>query len=1245
MYFDLVADKIHQVHLSGGKILVYCRAGQSRSATLCIAYFMKYHSMTYEEAFQFVKQCRPIIHPNIGFIRQLKEFEVKCRTRLSVSSLAIATTPAGVRKVTQPLIPFLLPVVATCEVIEENDWEDVEEVAVRPPKPRRSCYVLHEPFCDVAEQLDSQALLSCQLDIQVNLRIEKSLPSGCIQEVHPVVSQELRDLLLEQTEEQSTHTSSKLRSAFSRLCRPAQSAVSYMNLILEISESTNTFHQLLRSKAELSSDSSGLLEAPVIFQEVPSECLAVLSSPIQTLPRPPCLSLPTQPRPTVKNLRPHGRTHALPISTDEPSLQITMVPLLTCATSFCIEVLNNTGSSSTKQPNKPLQQGLVRTMSMSSRVAPSRLLFQPKQRRPPDKANSSGIKGTLSRQEQVKRKANVIVVEPQLICALISPKAVVMETIILQQRLSDQQLKVRITVIDEPALITLLVRGLECEGETVSCSIAHLRQRLGCSLEIPDSGLVAIQQMDFLLSKEDQVSSAKRSLGHPAKEFPYYSTTRYNSAVQLFRAKEEVKLKALWYRDTTPVASKNTDNKPIYMAKTISQLVKGSPKEIGGLQWAASHYLDEQKEVISPLQHVQWNLEKVTQHIHYACQVLQPPVVERAQLLGQFYVPHYTPALLRRDCDTPWKVVAETELPMVLSMQNLYSNPRTFGLHAQGGHVVRNQEDLMAVAINNMADLRQDESVEVIPDEIHDFNEIKQLLAHNCDSTKCNIWFDVFKRTLIRMRPTYPCWDFVMPLQVPAILWSELLMEGPVPFIIGSYPKETAVAKYLLDCDAKPVATNWEADIKEMCTGFTSILEIRLHPQPYLTKVSLKDNCLQVFIPQCCDVVRSYGGRADLLTASKQEWTTSSVSFPNKLYSVSEPYVLGMAKPLELNQLLLKTAFQRLAGLHPVVSQQQSIMLSSAAGLPGYQYVQDVEDWPDLLVSATEIGEMATTSQVDCLWFFALDSVPACHGQEEKNQPQNFLLFLPDPETVERLGQEELNSEVGAVNPGHLVAELLQEMRINSIPLVTPEQDRREVAFLSEANDRGSESSRPSRHQKVKTLYYGRDRSKSRARLKDVPLGRNASFRTNEAEVMRNLARSVTESRDILARRRANNCPASPMAGRREDDYLSPALRRREYLEEALSSVATSPRLSRREEEELESEYRSPPPVRTQRRRREEERYSPESYTNRKLEMGPPAGASGGLYGILSLATNLFRGVPVKDKSPRPLGGQRNRNY
>lgn len=75
VYFDRCADKIKMVKDKGGRTLVHCAAGVSRSASVCIAYLMKYHRMNLKDAYTYVKSCRPIIRPNPGFFRQLIEYE------------------------------------------------------------------------------------------------------------------------------------------------------------------------------------------------------------------------------------------------------------------------------------------------------------------------------------------------------------------------------------------------------------------------------------------------------------------------------------------------------------------------------------------------------------------------------------------------------------------------------------------------------------------------------------------------------------------------------------------------------------------------------------------------------------------------------------------------------------------------------------------------------------------------------------------------------------------------------------------------------------------------------------------------------------------------------------------------------------------------------------------------------------------------------------------------------------------
>lgn len=84
-HFDPVADKINGVKQRGYKTLVHCVAGVSRSATLCIAYLVKYENMALRDAYYCVKQARPIIRPNQGFWVQLIEYERKIRGENTVT--------------------------------------------------------------------------------------------------------------------------------------------------------------------------------------------------------------------------------------------------------------------------------------------------------------------------------------------------------------------------------------------------------------------------------------------------------------------------------------------------------------------------------------------------------------------------------------------------------------------------------------------------------------------------------------------------------------------------------------------------------------------------------------------------------------------------------------------------------------------------------------------------------------------------------------------------------------------------------------------------------------------------------------------------------------------------------------------------------------------------------------------------------------------------------------------------------
>ncbi|CAL1283233.1 unnamed protein product [Larinioides sclopetarius] len=57
-----------------GWVYVHCNAGISRAATICIGYLMSRQKMHLQEAINKVKDARPIISPNMGFMRQLRDY-------------------------------------------------------------------------------------------------------------------------------------------------------------------------------------------------------------------------------------------------------------------------------------------------------------------------------------------------------------------------------------------------------------------------------------------------------------------------------------------------------------------------------------------------------------------------------------------------------------------------------------------------------------------------------------------------------------------------------------------------------------------------------------------------------------------------------------------------------------------------------------------------------------------------------------------------------------------------------------------------------------------------------------------------------------------------------------------------------------------------------------------------------------------------------------------------------------------
>lgn len=75
IYFSKAYQFISDALSAGGRILVHCNLGVSRSSTIVISYLMKSRQWTLKVAHDFVRDRRTCIRPNRGFLQQLSDWE------------------------------------------------------------------------------------------------------------------------------------------------------------------------------------------------------------------------------------------------------------------------------------------------------------------------------------------------------------------------------------------------------------------------------------------------------------------------------------------------------------------------------------------------------------------------------------------------------------------------------------------------------------------------------------------------------------------------------------------------------------------------------------------------------------------------------------------------------------------------------------------------------------------------------------------------------------------------------------------------------------------------------------------------------------------------------------------------------------------------------------------------------------------------------------------------------------------
>ncbi|XP_043245820.1 dual specificity protein phosphatase 14-like [Amphibalanus amphitrite] len=91
-HFDTAADTMERHRRRGGRTLVHCVAGVSRSASLVLAHQVKHAGLSLREAFARVRARRRVVRPNTGFFAALVEYERRVR---GAASVRMVPHPAG----------------------------------------------------------------------------------------------------------------------------------------------------------------------------------------------------------------------------------------------------------------------------------------------------------------------------------------------------------------------------------------------------------------------------------------------------------------------------------------------------------------------------------------------------------------------------------------------------------------------------------------------------------------------------------------------------------------------------------------------------------------------------------------------------------------------------------------------------------------------------------------------------------------------------------------------------------------------------------------------------------------------------------------------------------------------------------------------------------------------------------------------------------------------------------------------
>ena len=480
--------------------------------------------------------------------------------------------------------------------------------------------------------------------------------------------------------------------------------------------------------------------------------------------------------------------------------------------------------------------------------------------------------------------------------------------------------------------------------------------RLDFSFTLFETSLVATKTSQQLVGSVELDCGRKMTV---SKEFPYYSTVHFTSALELFRATEPPKLDIQWFK--VPEAVK-TDPVEVIRKSSEARMAERKRRKNTELivKWATERFqADEFQEVLTSLAVTKFPVYSASlvshSSLHEAYSLIQVVDYVKLDLIGRFYVPHYNPILLRKACTPALHPVALTCTRLILQETDVLSSSRNSRL---GKSVARKSlhSDCMMASVSILSDTRDEgDCLEDIPDEIHDISEIKPVLAtERTDSPRCKIWFEVFKRTLMLKRPTFATVSFDHSLVSPALGSQHLVLE----FLLGSAGpgggSELAVAAESSVTLPLGVASAREVTVIEKYSGYSKFSKAKNSDSKKFASSSAatrqQQRTARVISSSeyLVDVEIFSTETAKYLAAPSQPpvpgRAVSKVSFPNRIYCVKEEQVHGLTGLLDLARLevtaLARLPFSLLTRPRPVVQVTSDLQLGVTRSLPEYRFVQ-----------------------------------------------------------------------------------------------------------------------------------------------------------------------------------------------------------------------------------------------------------------------------------------------------------------